>query len=323
MTRRRNKDKHLPPCVYQKNGAYWYVKKNQWTRLGKELPDALSEYARLIEIKKGRGMITLINRAHPTIIHGKADNTIEQYDQIKLLISGIFQEFMPNDVTPSDIAAIKTSYLDRQSMFNRILSYTKNVFNFAVEQQIVTHNPCIGIKRYPEKSRDRYITDTEFDAIRHHASANLRAILDIAYLTGQRISDVIAIRHDDITDDGIFFKQHKTASKVLILMSQELRDAINTANALPRKQTSEYLFSTERGGRKYNYATVRDMYRTAADRAGIKDARLNDTRAKSITDAEEQGLDPTALAGHTDARTTRIYLRNRKPKKAAHPTRKR
>lgn len=37
-------------------------------------------------------------------------------------------------------------------------------------------------------------------------------------------------------------------------------------------------------------------------------------RAKSATDAEEQGIDPTRLLGHDKAETTRTYLRNRKAK---------
>ena len=40
-------------------------------------------------------------------------------------------------------------------------------------------------------------------------------------------------------------------------------------------------------------------------------AQKTDLRAMSATEAKRQGLDPQLLLGHTDARTTRIYLRSR------------
>lgn len=55
MGRKRKTNKHLPPCVYHKNGAYWLVKRNRWTRLGQHLPEALAEYARQIELKRAGG----------------------------------------------------------------------------------------------------------------------------------------------------------------------------------------------------------------------------------------------------------------------------
>lgn len=35
--RPRTKDLHLPPCVYEKNGAYYYVKNRRWHYVGKDL----------------------------------------------------------------------------------------------------------------------------------------------------------------------------------------------------------------------------------------------------------------------------------------------
>lgn len=40
MGRPRKSDKHLPKCVYEKHGAYYYVKAGKWTRLAADLPTA-------------------------------------------------------------------------------------------------------------------------------------------------------------------------------------------------------------------------------------------------------------------------------------------
>jgi len=56
---------------------------------------------------------------------------------------------------------------------------------------------------------------------------------------------------------------------------------------------------------------VRDLFDRAAAKPGVENAHLHDLRAKSITDAKKQGLDPQALAGHiTEAQTIR-YIRDR------------
>ena len=46
--RQRKVDRHPPPCVYQKHGAYWLVRAGKWHRLGTNLVTALAEYGRRI-----------------------------------------------------------------------------------------------------------------------------------------------------------------------------------------------------------------------------------------------------------------------------------
>lgn len=321
MPRKRKKDKHLPQYVYLKHGAYYYVKEGKWTRLSADLDKALSLYARLLETA-GNGMDKLIDKVHPDIIQGKAEATTKQYAIAAHQLKKFMREFDYDQVKPSDVAAIKRHYSDRQPMGNRILSYLNQVFSQAVESGMVQSNPCADIKPYPEKPRDRYITDSEWTAIRSAASENLRPIIDVAYLTGQRISDVLNIRIDDISEDGIYFRQQKTGARIMIKMTEDLENAVDEALELPRKQRGDTLFCTKRGARPYAYRTVRDMWSTACNRAGVKDANLHDIRAKSLTDADAQGHNATVLGGHTSPNQTKRYLRLRKTLEAMPPSMK-
>ena len=105
-------------------------------------------------------------------------------------------------------------------------------------------------------------------------------------------------------------------------MTPDLRIAIDAALALPRNQRGLTLFCTMRGGRQYAYTTVRDMFRIYAERAGVKDARLHDLRAKALTDADAEGLNATHLGGHSDPRQTQRYIRLRKTTVATPPSMK-
>lgn len=183
--------------------------------------------------------------------------------------------------------------------------------NYAVDWQIVESNPCVGFRRMPEKKCDRYLSDAEYRAIYDQASESMKPIMDICYFTGQRIGDVLAIKMSDIDDEGIHFKQGKTGARLVVKMTPELKSAIESAKALPRPIRGMTLFCTFRGGRQYNYATVKGMYMEAVKRAGVERTMLHDLRAKLFTDAKKQGKYAQALGGHVTEAMTNRYIRSR------------
>src|SRR5690606_20331182 len=142
------------------------------------------------------------------------------------------QEFAPHQVMPKHVAALKLDMSDTPNMANRVLSFLRVVFSYAVEWQMVDSNPCIGIRRHEEAKRKRYITDAEFEAIRSHAHPRLKIVVDLLYLTGQRVVDVLTIKRADITDQGILFEQQKTKAKLLVRWTPELKEAVKQANEL-------------------------------------------------------------------------------------------
>lgn len=308
----RKADRHLPACVYHKHGAYWYVKKGKWERLADNLPDALQAYALLASPAPGTGMTDLIDKALAHMAKDLSENTLKQYRLAAKRLKQILVEFSPEQVRPKHVAAIKAELADTPNMANRILSFLRSVFQFAVEWQIVESNPCIGIKRHRETARDRYITDAEFAAIRAQAVDWLIPIIDMCYLTAQRINDVLTIRLSDISADGISFQQQKTGNKLLVRMTPDIEQTIGAAKATKAKSrvASIYLFSA-RAGKAREYRTVRDKWDEACAAAGVADAHLHDLRAKGMTDTERQGNNAQTLGGHTDRRTTQIYIRLR------------
>lgn len=319
--RPRKKDRHLPACMYQKHGAYYLVRKGKWERLGTDLQDALMLYAKRIAAGAQGGMPDLIDRAlkHHCTHKKLSPNTVAQYEIAAERLKTIFAEFEPHQVLPKHVAAVKMELADTPNMCNRILSFLRIVFNYALEWQEVDSNPCIGISRHQEGRRDRYITDAEFAALLNAASPYIRCILEMCYLTGQRIGDVLAIRLADITEEGVSFVQGKTGAKLIVAMTPDLQAVIDRAKALPRKVRTLTLFCS-RTGKPADYSTVKTAFRALREKAGITDVTIHDIRAKSLTDADREGKNAQALGGHTDARMTARYLRGRLPKVAQAPT---
>lgn len=311
MGRPRKSGKHLPPRVYEKHGAYYFVQDNKWIHLGKDLPAALEEYGRRIDTPKG-GMNSLVDRVLDHIRPRLAKNTQAQYKIAAGRIKEAMGEFAPHQVKPKHVAALKLDMADTPNMANRILSVLRMVFAHAVEWQEVESNPCIGIMRHAEAKRERYITDEEYRRIYAKAPERLQVMMDLLYLTGQRVGDVIAIKRADITDEGIRFAQQKTGAKLLVRWTPDLKAVIDRAYSLQGNVLRAYLFrSRAKGGKPPVYEAVRDQWRLAVKESGVQDANIHDLRAKSLTDAKRQGKDATALAGHATATMTDRYIRLR------------
>ena len=306
--RPRGKDKHLPPCVYRRHGAYWYVKRGAWKRLGETLPSALAEYSRIIAPPTG-GCDDLLERTLQRCKETIKPNTYQQYSQACKKLKPILAEFSPDLVEPHHVAAILDHHRATPNMANRMLTFMRLAFSNGLTWGLCRTNPCYGVKRHVEKRRGRYLTHEEYKAIWTAAPPQLRAIMDIAYLTGQRIGDVLAIRLSDIRAEGIAFQQQKT-SKKLVVNAPGLQEAIERAKALHSNIRGMTLFHG-RGGRPLGYSGVRDAFERACVLAKVEDATLHDIRAKSLTDAKKQGKNAQKLGGHSTEAMTNRYLRDR------------
>ena len=309
MTRPRTKDRHLPPCVYLKHGAYYLVKGKEWKRLGRDLNESLIAYASLTAAPKS-GMPDLIDQAMPGILKGKAKTTQAQYKIVAKQLKKILQEFAPQQVKGKHIAKIKRASTDNPNMFNRKMSVLRMVFDYAVDNELVDSNPCAGIKRLPEKKRDRLLSVEEFEAIYAKAAPRIQSIMDLSFLTGQRVMDVVNIHRADLKPEGIYFRQDKTDAKLIVEWTAELRAAVDCAKALTTNVKALTLFCNKRG-KAPDYKSIYEQWVLACAAAGVEDADMRDLRAMSATSTDSQGKSATKLLGHTTEAMTRRYLRDK------------
>lgn len=309
MNRPRKKDRHLPPCVFFRHGAYHYTKRGKSKRLGATLTEALAEYALLFDAPRG-SMPELIWQALQGILPRVKPNTARQYRIAGAKLSKAFYEFTPRQVLPRHVAQFKADMKAKPNMANRCLSVLRQVFDYALEQQLIDSNPALGIKRHIEAKRTRLVSAEEFALIYAKAGPRLQVIMDLCRLTGQRIGDVLAIRRADLTEAGIRFQQQKTGERLTVKWTPELEAVVTRARKLNQNIVALTLLHNRRGKRP-DYRTVRDQWDRACELAGVEDAHLHDLRAVSATKAKNEGKNPTALLGHTNPAQTERYLRQR------------
>ncbi len=310
MGRPRKKDNGLPPCVEEKHGSLYYVKRGKWTFLGRGRATGLKAYAERFE-SPGQGLDGLVDRTLEKIRPNLASSTIKQYTLAGKMLKSIFAEFSdPRAVMPRHIVALRMGLAATPNMANRVLSFARQVFDHALEEGLIDINPAIGVNRLAEKKRTRLVSRDELSAIYTHSGPRLQVIIDLLVRTGQRINDVLSIRRADITDDGIYFTQQKTGAKVLVPWTPELREVVARARGLFGNIVALTLLHNRRGKRP-DYSTVKIQWGKACKAAGVANATLHDLRAVAATIGRQQGKDATALLGHTSARQTERYLRDR------------
>lgn len=319
--RKRIHDRHLPPCVYEKHGAFYLVKQGKWQRLGGDLHTALVEYARLMA-KPADGVPALIDRALPAIIEHVAPSTSQQYTYCAKLLKELFADFRPDQIRHGDVVQMMDGFKDRQVVANRMLTVLRLVYRWALDRQMVDMDPTVSVKRFKQRSRDRLISATEYLAIYKQCAPWLQCVLDLCYLTGQRIGDVLAIERANLGDDGIFFQQQKTGKRLIVTWTPELRAAVKRAEQETGPVVNMTYLLAGRGGKLRAHSNVWRSFKLAASKAGVDDVTLHDLRAMAGTEVDRQGGDATGLLGHTDRRTTQIYLRDKSPKLVSGPRKK-
>ncbi len=321
MGRPRLHDKDLPPRVYRRHGAYYYApngKVRAWIRLSGDKREALAKWAELVSAPPSPGvtLAELVSRYLVEVAARKAPATHAGNLQESKALLAVFGHMRPEDVRPvhvSQFMAIRGQ--DAPIRANREKALLSSVFAYAIRWGLVEANPCRDVKGYPEKGRDRYITDEEFAAVRALAGEKIGLMMDFAYLTAMRQGDMLALRIDQIDSDGFTLAQGKTGKRQRFPMVPALRAAVDAAHKLhPELKQRDTLFFS-RTGQPYTahgFKTVWTRVQQAWAAKGGERFTWHDIRAKALTDAKRRhGIDAQALAGHASSAMTDHYIKRR------------
>jgi integrase len=305
----------LPACMQYKHGAYYFVKKGKWEWLGRDYPTALTEYGKRITSPAG-GMEALIDSALIVIKSKVAKSTGKQYDTAGKILKRKLRLFSPEQVKAKDVARVKLDLASTPNMANRVLTVLRLVFDYAVEQQLIDSNPALGIKRLYEKKRGRLLSYDEFQRIKTVSPPRLQCIMDLLFLTGQRVTDVLRINGKDLLEEGIAFKQQKTGAKRLVRWNPELRAVVQRAQDLQgniRQLVEIRPLLRNRRGKAPDYSTTKLQWNKACKAAAVEDAEMRDIRAMSATAMKQQKGKQAAqdLLAHTTGVMTERYLRDK------------
>jgi integrase len=319
MGRPRTRDKHLPQRVYLDHGTHWFRPKNgKPVNLGRDLGDALAKYAAIIGAQwSGRTLGDVIDRYRVEVLPKKR-SAQTRGDQGKALdrLKRWCGHMLPANVT----AQLCYSYMDQRRSKDgkpvpvaarHEISLLGHVFTKAIRWGVAATNPVRGLDYGERAGKRAQVTMEQVNAVRTKASDRIRVAIDLAVSTGQRRGDLLSLKRDQLTNEGIVFRQSKTGVGVLIQWSDELRAIVDRARALAPQVPADYLIRKRNGkpytARGFSAIWQRLMAKYLSD-GGVRFSfhDLRSVSADGATTAEEA----RDRLGHASVETTkRHYLR--------------
>lgn len=153
---------------------------------------------------------------------------------------------------------------------NREIALLKRFLNRSVRRGELRNNPIAHVRLLAEDNvRQRAVTEAEFEAMVLGADEWFRPILNVAYNTGMRRSEVLGLRWEqvDLREGIIRLAQSDTKSGKprVIVLPGKVQDALQ---ALPRPISGGYVFTNPRTGKPYN--DIKKAFRRACAAAGLE-----------------------------------------------------
>ncbi|HVC49531.1 MAG TPA: tyrosine-type recombinase/integrase [Burkholderiales bacterium] len=307
------KQEHLPKYVRRSHGQFFHVrwnpavKKVQWIPLGKSYPDMLRSLAAL-EDSNTALMNDIFQRYSTEILIKQAYGTQKRREAQLKKLNVSFGKVVPQYVTPQ---LIYLYHADRSKKVpvsaNREISLLSTIFRYAIKWGLVTTNPAAGLLKNPEQPRRRYVDDSELDLLLTKSTGYLRNVIELAFLTGQRINDVLKMKWSDISDAGLKVRQQKTGRELTITLTPALEQVLSQCKS--GKVLGQTILANT-NGQSLNYGQVRYHFKRLVKKL-LKsgqisaDIRIHDLRAKSASDLP---LD-SELLGNTRSTRERVYRR--------------
>lgn len=270
------------------------------------------------------------------IERGRSVKTVECYDRYLDRFFEYAKVTKPKDITETNVREFRM-YLNRQKgskvggrvepMKRRTQNYyliaLRAFLKYLRKRDIEAVSPeRIELAKVPERSLD-LITAAELARLRAAPDKKTiegkrdRAILELLFSTGLRISELCALSIDDIDLSRDEFSVRGKGEKVrVVFLSDTAREALRTYLAA-RKDLDEALFV--RYGRKANDGgdpriqprAIQRLLKTYAAQAGItRKVTPHVIRHSFATDLLQNGADirsVQALLGHASINTTQVY----------------
>ena len=217
---------------------------------------------------------------------------------------------------PSDFQRLHHRVGEEHGVYaaNRLLSLLRAMFNRAKDWGLWNKdNPTQGIKKFKEKSRDRFLQSDElpkfFQALQNENNETMRDYFLISLLTGARRANVLSMRWTEISFERSEWRIEETKSgePQTIPLTPEVINVLQE-----RKKLADSVFVFPGKGESGHMIEPKSGWKRIINHAGLKDVRIHDLRR---TQGSWQAATGSSLPiigkalGHKSTFATSIYTK--------------
>jgi integrase len=229
------------------------------------------------------------------------------------------------DVTSDDVAKLHHGLRATPRQANQTLAVLSKMFSLAElwrMRRAGEVNPCRGIRRYPERRRDRFLNDAELKKLGETLSTleasktilpSVATAVRLLALTGCRLGEVLGLRWDDVDLEAglLVLRDAKAGGRTHVL------GAPATALLIDLNREGPWVIASPKPEGPMSVWTMEGSWRRIREAAKLDDVRLHDLRHTVGTFAGQAGANAflvrDALGHRTLAMTGRYVSRDDDP----------
>lgn len=248
----------------------------------------------------------------------KPASVLKDEQLLRLHILPALGTYKVGAITKRDVVKLVHSMGKTPNQANRALALLSKMFNLAEAWGVRPEysNPCRHVEKFPEKSRERFLTSEELANLGHALKQAERAdrempsvitAIRLLLLTGARVSEILTLKwsYVDFKNKCLRLPDSKTGRKVVALG----QPALQVLNETERLQGNDYVCYGAKPG--HHLVEIRRPWHRIREKAGLPDVRMHDLRHSFASVAASAGLGAPligGLLGHADQATTQKYI---------------
>jgi integrase len=193
---------------------------------------------------------------------------------------------------------------------NREFELLSRMLNYAVDCRELDANPLTRVKKLKEDNvRTIVIEEDQFQLLLEAAEPALKPILLVAYDTGIRLGNVLALQWSKIRQTDKRWRidlppqDVKANSPPTVVLTTRVQDALSQ---LPRS-ISGYLFVNPETGTRWK--DIRKMFYRVKGKVDLSEIWFHDLRRSFITNARQSGVDESTIMSMSGHKTRSAFDR--------------
>ena len=259
------------------------------------------------------------------LVHNKANTAKE------------FRRLIDARIIP-ELGTIKVAHMSRQEVIklhlsmketprqaNLTLAVLSKALNLAElwELREENTNPCRLIKKFPERKRERYLSEDELNKLGRELEKSLKEGIenkDVIYalrllaLSGCRLGEILSLRweHVDVENGLLILPDAKAGARAHPIG----QSAISLLSKISRVEGAPWVFHSTTLGKHLSSSTIETAWQRIRQRMGVKDIRIHDLRHTVGTYSGQTGANAFLIRdklGHRTLAMTGRYVNKATP----------
>ena len=312
----RNKDRETHKVKIGVHGTITTeLAREQAVKLSLNISIGEDPSVKIVSENKGQSMQDLADQY--LSLHAKLKKAPKGYKEDSAILKDIilkkYARLKVDSISTFDLQKLHSELQETPYRANRVRALLSKMFNLAIQWGWRPDNPVIGVEKYQEYKRHRWLDEEEaqrlFSALGTYYNQSVANAIRLLLLTGSRRNEVLHARWEQFDlEKGIWTKPaHTTKQRRMehLPLSSQVLEMLKSMKA---EADSPFLFPGKVPGKPLQ--EIKKAWDTIRKKAGLPDVRLHDLRHTYASHLVSSGLSLSIvgkLLGHTQASTTQRY----------------